>query len=58
MVRDDDPVDADFGGADRVGRVQDALDDEGARKQPPVAFEVAPGLRRGRGLAAAESDHV
>src|SRR5580704_4508519 len=58
MVRHDDPVAADLGGAHRVGRVQDALDDQGAREEAAVAFEVAPGLRRGRGLGAAEADHL
>ena len=58
MVRDDDSVDADLGGADRIGRVQDPLDHERAREQPPIAFEIAPGLRRGRGLAAAERNRV
>ncbi len=34
------------------------LTTSGARKEAPVALEVAPGLRRGRGLTAAESDDV
>ena len=50
MVRDDDPVNADLGRAHRIGRVEDALDDQGARKEAAIAFEVAPGLRRGGGL--------
>ena len=58
MVRDNDAIDADLRGANRVGRVEDALDDEGARKQTPIAFEVAPGLRCGRGLAAAKGDDL
>src|SRR6266542_4921760 len=58
MVRHDDPVAADLGGAHRIGRVQDALDDQGAREQAPVALEVAPGLRRGRGLGPPEADHL
>jgi hypothetical protein len=58
MVRDDDAVDPDFRGAHRVRRVQNAFDDEGARKEAPIAFEVAPGLRRGRGLSAAECDDI
>src|SRR5207237_3007600 len=58
MVGYDDAVDPDLGGANRVGRVENAFDDERARKQAPVALEVAPGLRRGRGLTAAESDDV
>src|SRR5260370_29864854 len=37
MVRDDDRVDADLGGANRDGRLQDALDDQGARGEPPRA---------------------
>jgi hypothetical protein len=58
MVRDDDPVDADLGGANRVRRVQDALDDERAGKEAAIAFEVAPGLRRGRGLTAAKGNDL
>ena len=47
MVRDDDAVAPDLGSANRLGRVQDALDDEGARKERPITFEIAPSLRRG-----------
>jgi hypothetical protein len=54
VVRHEDAVGADLGGADRVGRVQDALDDQRPREQPAIAFEVAPGLRRRRGLGAVE----
>ena len=56
MVRDDDAVNPDLGGADRIGGVEDTLDDERAREQPAVAFEIAPGLRRGWRLAAPKPD--
>ena len=58
MVRDDDAINSDFRGANCIGRVQDALDDEGPRKKAAVAFEVAPSLRRGWGLTAAEGNNV
>ena len=58
MVRHDDPVAPEFGGAHRIGRVHDPLDDERARKEAPVFFEVAPGLGMRRDLRPVELDGV
>src|SRR5579883_3043806 len=56
MVRDDDAVDADLGGAQGVGRMHDAFDDQRAREQLAVAFEVAPSLGVRRHLVSGEGN--
>src|SRR5207248_9380909 len=44
VVRHDDPLTADLGGAHRVTRIHDPFDDQVAREEAAVAFEIAPGL--------------
>src|SRR6516165_2540927 len=58
LIRNDDAIDPDFRGTNCIGRVQDALDDQRARKQAPIAFEITPSLSRGRGLPAAECNDI
>src|SRR5207237_7552824 len=58
VVRRDDPLAAEFGGADRVARIHDPLDDQVAREQAAVFFELAPGLRVSRGVDAEQVDDL